>query len=79
LSVADFSKLSLGFIIDFCIINNKLRKNEDLHREEKNYSKLKGILPIIQKEYENGEINKERYIEFMKKYNGLEERYGFSY
>lgn len=79
LSAADFSKLSLGFIIDFCIINNKLKNKEDIHREEKNFNSMKSVMPVVIEEYQNGEITEERYLEFMNKYNRLEGLYGFEY
>lgn len=77
LSAADFSKLSLGFIIDFCIINNKLKNKEDIHREEKNFNNMKSIINVVAEEYQNGEITEERYLEFINKYNRLEGLYGF--
>ncbi len=79
LSVADFYKLSLGFVIDFCIINNKIQRKEDLHREEKNYNKMKSVIPIVEQDFHSGKISEKRYVEFIEKYNRLEDKYGFHY
>lgn len=77
LSVADFSNLSLGFVIDFCITKIKLQKGEDLHKDEKNYYKLKDILPFVIEQYKNGKISDSRFREFMNNFTRLEELYGW--
>ena len=78
LPVADLEKLSIGFVIDFCLTKQSLLNGKPDEDEDK-YYKLKDVLPFVIENYENGEISEEEYKGFIEKYQSLEDYYGWEY
>lgn len=78
MTVADLKTLSLGFIIDFCVVKTEFKKGK-LKSEEEKYNQMRDIMPFVKEDYENGKIHESDYIDFMEKYQCLEEEYGFDY
>lgn len=68
--------MSLGFLIEFLIINAKLDKEDDIHREEKQYNQMKSILPDVEEKHDIGVISDIRYKKWMERFTELEEKYG---
>lgn len=78
MTVTDLEKLSIGFVIDFCLTKQSLLNGKPDEDEDK-YYKLKDILPFVIENYENGEISEEEYKGFIEKYQSLEDYYGWEY
>jgi len=78
LTAADFEKMSIGFVVDYCVARSDL-EHGDKSNDEDNFIMLKKNYSVIQDKYEKGEISEERYEDFMKRYKELEALYGFDY
>lgn len=78
MTAADFKRLSLGFVIDFCTCRLQIEKGEEINEENK-YHQLKDVLPFVEEEYENGVIDESRYRDFIADYKELEGKYGWEY
>ena len=63
MTVADLKKLSLGFVIDFCVVKTQM-KNDKYKSNEEKYNQLKDVLPFVQEDYENGKIDDIKYNDF---------------
>lgn len=78
MTAADFEKMSIGFVVDYCVARSELERGKKDNDENK-YIMLKKNYSVIQDKYEKGEISEERYGDFMKRYKELEALYGFDY
>lgn len=76
ISVADLKGFSLGFMIELCTTYGKLKRKQDLHKDEKRFSQLKDIYPFVLEDYKSKKITKEKYNEFLTEYRRLEGLYG---
>lgn len=78
MTVADFEKMSIGFVVDYCVARLEL-EHGDKNDDESKYLLLKKNYKPIQEKYERGEISEKRYSEFMTRYKNMEALYGFDY
>ena len=78
MTVADLKQLSLGFVIDFCVVKTQM-KNDKYKSNEEKYNQLKDVLPFVQEDYENGKIDEIKYNDFIANYKSLEDEYGWDY
>lgn len=76
LTAADFKILSIGFVLNFLDMQVKIANNKDIHAAEKKYNRMKRDLPYVEKRYRSGQLDREPYLEFIRKYKALEKRYG---
>lgn len=77
MTVADFNKLSIGFVVEFCL--ERLSPGTNQKSAEEKYLKFKEILPLVEEQHESGEISESEYTDFIKKYQSLEDQYGWDY
>lgn len=78
MTVADFEKMSIGFVVDYCVARLEL-EHGDKNDDESKYLLLKKNYKPIQEKYERGDISEKRYSEFMTRYKNMEALYGFDY
>lgn len=76
LTIADFKKISIGFVLDFLEIQSDIDTQSDIHLDEKNYNQMLSIFPIVEEKFKNGKISEKRYKEWIEKFKALEEEYG---
>lgn len=63
-TVADMDKFTLGMLINYCHCYDRIMRvarGETVINEEKQYTKLQAIRPLVEKRYREGKIAKEQY------------------
>ena len=68
-------KFSYGMLINYCREYDRCQKiirGESVTDSEKQYKQLKRILPLVKKRFENGEISKQKYENYIKSLSDYE-------
>lgn len=68
-TVADFDKFTYGMLINYCREYDRCQRRsrgEKVEDTEKQYKKLKKIMPLIEQKYANGEISKAQYDGYIR-------------
>lgn len=66
-AVADFDKFTYGMLINYCRAHDRLQRiarGESVPDEEMQYKQLKSIESIVEQQFLNGEITKEKYDDY---------------
>lgn len=58
---------------------NEILKENELHKDEENYYKLKDILPFVEEKYKSGNMTEKEYKEFMENFKKRDDEYGWHY
>lgn len=75
LTIADLDRFTYGMLINYAKGYDDIKsgKSDTNRAERRQYKQLKAIEPLIDSRYKNGEISREKYIEFKKSIQDYEE------